>query len=344
MKIVFFLVALGAVTCTALADSCSGTDAQVIQATRQLARSAVEAAEKIVEQVPQSGSSCPSVQLAKARIAALRGDAEKASAMFARYLEVTPDDPQGYAYFARLLIEQGDYSQADRLSETAIAKGPHDPAALAVRGQMLAMKGDRQKGVELLIEACKLAPDDAEAQFQLGAIYDRAKLRSDAAEHFRKAVALDPANARAWDYLALNLEPLGDIAGTSEAFKKALEVNREGPQFDSFLDYNYGRFLMKHGDLSSSKVHLDRAVKLVPDMRATWYERARLDLRLGDYQQARKDAEMAASLADPSGIIIDLQVYTILEQIYRRLGEKELADKYAELERQTLPPVRGERH
>jgi hypothetical protein len=79
-------------------------------------------------------------------------------------------------------------------------------------------------------------------------------------------------------------------------------------------------------------------------MRATWYERARLDLRMQDYQLARKDAEMAASLADPQGVIIDLQIYTILEQIYRRLGETELANKYAELERQTLPPIRGEHH
>jgi tetratricopeptide (TPR) repeat protein len=85
-------------------------------------------------------------------------------------------------------------------------------------------------------------------------------------------------------------------------------------------------------------------VELVPQMRATWYERAELDLRLKDYQRARTDAEKAAAIADPNGIIIDLQIYALLEQVYRRLGEAELAAKYAELGRQTPPPVRGEHH
>jgi tetratricopeptide (TPR) repeat protein len=344
MKTAIFLLLACAPFGVAFADSCARADPQLSQIAQQLAHSAAGAAEQIVQQIPQSESECPGVLLAKARIAAAKGDSEKAAGMFTHYLEVAADDPQGYAYFARLLIEQGEYPRADAISETAIAKGPRDPAALAVRGQILAMKGDRQKGVELLTEACNLAPEDAQAHFQLGVIYDRAKLRQDAAAQFKKAVALDPSDARTWDYLALNLEPLGDIAGASEAYKKGLEVNREGPQFDAFLDYNYGRFLMKQGDLNASKVHLDRAVKLVPDMRATWYERARLDLRLQDYQLARKDAEMAASIADPQGAIIDLQIYTILEQIYRRLGETELANKYAELERQTLPPIRGEHH
>jgi tetratricopeptide (TPR) repeat protein len=245
---------------------------------------------------------------------------------------------------ARLLIEAGDYARADAMSATAIEKGPRDAAALAVRGQMLAMKGDKQGGVELLSQACNLDPEDAEAQFQLGSIYDRAKLPADAVKHFKEAAILDPADARVWDYLALNLEPLGDIQGAAEAYKKALQVNHEGAHFDAFVDYNYGRFLMKEGDLTASRAHLDRAVELVPDMRATWYERARLDLRQKDYQGARKDAETAAKLADPDGIIINLQIYAILEQIYRRLGETTLADKYAELGRETPPPVRGERH
>jgi len=59
-----------------------------------------------------------------------------------------------------------------------------------------------------------------------------------------------------------------------------------------------------------------------------------------NYPQARSDGEMAASLPDRGGIIIDLQVYALLEHIYRRLGETALADKYAQLSRETSPPVR----
>ena len=153
-------------------------------------------------------------------------------------------------------------------------------------------------------------------------------------------VDLDPGYASAWDYLALNLEPLGEVDRADAAYRQGFKVNHEGQFFDAFLDYNYGRFLAKRNQLLESKRHLDRAVELVPDYRATWYDRAKLNLRLGNYAQARTDAERAASLTAQTGGILDLQVYALLEQIYRRLGEKELADKYAALTRETPPPMR----
>ena len=61
---------------------------------------------------------------------------------------------------------------------------------------------------------------------------------------------------------------------------------------------------------------------------------------MGNYGQARSDAERAASFIEQPGGILDLQVYNLLEQIYWRLGEKGLAEKYANLTRQTQPPTR----
>jgi tetratricopeptide (TPR) repeat protein len=255
-----------------------------------------------------------------------------------------PEDANGYAYFARFLLDRNQYQRADDMSSMAIQKDPNGAAALAVRGQILDMKGSAQQGMELLSQACRLDPEDVRAQFDLGSMDDRAKRPGDAVIHFKKVVAIEPQDPRAWDYLALNLEPLGDIDGAKEAYAKGLAVNQQGPHFDAFLDYNYGRLLMKLNRLDDSKIHLDRAVELVPQMRATWYERGKLDLRMKDYQRARADAEKAAAIPDANGVIIDLQIYALLEQVYRRLGEAELAAKYAELGRQTPPPVRGEHH
>ena len=341
---VLLLVALGN-SPLLLGDSCpASVAAKLSQVSRYLDHGDFDPAEAALKQGPASSSDCPELVLLRARIAAGKDDSSGAADLFARYLQAAPEDPKGYAYFARMLIDSGDYARADEMSAIAIEMSSSDSAALAVRGQILAMRGDKQRGVELLSQACRLDPEDAEAAFQLGSIYDRAKLPEDAIKYFKQAAELDPEDARAWDYLALNLEPLGRIKEADDAYTKALKVNREGPHYDAFADYNYGRFLMKAGNLSASKAHLDRAVQLVPDMRATWYERAKLDLLMKDFQAGRRDAEKAASLADAEGIIIDLQVYTILERIYRRLGETDLANKYAELERTTPPPVRGERH
>ena len=110
---------------------------------------------------------------------------------------------------------------------------------------------------------------------------------------------------------------------------------------DSFLDYNYGRFLLKRNQLVESQKHLDRALQLAPQSRAVYYEHGKLNVRLQKYEQARLDAERALSLPDPSNSILDLQVYYLLSSIYTRLGKSELARKYIELSQTTPVPIQA---
>jgi len=74
--------------------------------------------------------------------------------------------------------------------------------------------------------------------------------------------------------------------------------------FDYFLDFNYGRLLLKLNRLPESKTHLDRAAELVPQSRAVRYERAKLNFRLRQFEAARQDAEAARELADPAGAVL----------------------------------------
>jgi tetratricopeptide (TPR) repeat protein len=328
----------------ALAGPCSGIETELGQVSAELAHDAAAAAERILDPIALSHPDCPAVLLAQARVESATDQPSQATLHFERYLQLQPEDSNGYAYYARFMIDRNQYQRADELSSIALEKDPNGTAALAVRGQILDMKGSPQQGRDLLSRACQLDAEDVRAQFDLGSIEDRAKRPAEAVTHFEKVVSIDPGDPRAWDYLALNLEALGEIDRAKEAYTKGLAVNQQGPHFDAFLDYNYGRLLMKLNRLDESKIHLDRAVELVPQMRATWYERAKLDLRLKDYQRARTDAEQAAAIPDPNGLIIDLQIYALLEQVYRRLGETALAAKYAELGRETPPPVRGEHH
>jgi hypothetical protein len=58
-------------------------------------------------------------------------------------------------------------------------------------------------------------------------------------------------------------------------------------------------------------------------------------------QEARADAEHALALPDPGGFILDLQVYNLLVQIYTRLGDEDLARKYARLSEASTIPLRA---
>jgi Tfp pilus assembly protein PilF len=322
------------------AISCSGAEQLMASIWKELSGGNVSGAEQMLHEMKRTLADCPEVILANARVAAANGRPAEAEDFFLRYADLVPRDAKAYSYHARFLLERGQYLRADILSTQALERDPNDVVALAVRGEILDMKGQTQEGRELLEKACRLDPQNAEAQFRLATIYDRLKRLADAVQHFQKVVEADPQDARAWDYLALDLEPLGEVERADLAYRKGLAANQPGPHFDAFLDYNYGRFLMKRNDLTASKQHLDRAVELTPDFRAPWYERARLNLRLKNNQQAREDAERAASIRDSRGIIIDLQLYVLLGQIYTRLGDAVLAEKYAKLSQRTPVPPR----
>jgi tetratricopeptide (TPR) repeat protein len=322
------------------ASPCSGAEQLLASIWKDLSAENLSAAEQTLREMERAQPNCPEAILANARVAAAEGAPAKAEDFFARYEDLAPNEAKAYSYHARFLLERGQYPRADALAALALEKDPNDVVALAVRGEILDMKGQTQEGMQLLEKACRIDPRNAEAQFRLGMIYDRAKRLADAVQHFQQVVETNPLDAQAWDYLALDLEPLGEIERADLAYRKGLAANRPGPHFDAFLDYNYGRFLMKRNDLIASKQHLDRAVELTPDVRAPWYERAKLNLRLKNNQQAREDAERAANIRDSRGIIIDLQLYVLLEQIYTRLGDPQLAEKYAKLSQRTPVPPR----
>jgi tetratricopeptide (TPR) repeat protein len=324
------------------ATSCSGAEELRTSIWRELSAGNIGGAEQILHEMDRTHPECREAILAHARVAAAKGAPAEAEDFFVRYAELVPNEAQAYSHHARFLLERGQFPRADLLSAHALERDPNDAVALAVHGEILDIRGQTQDAIELLEKACRLDPRNVEAQFRIATIYDRFKRSVDAVQHFEKVVETDPRDARAWDYLALDLEPLGEVERADLAYRKGLAVNQPGAHFDAFLDYNYGRFLMKRNDLIASKQHLDRAVELTPDVRAPWYERAKVNLKLRNVEQAREDAERAANIRDPQGIIIDLQLYVLLEQIYTRLGNAELAGKYAKLSQRTAVPPRKE--
>lgn len=236
-------------------------------------------------------------------------------------------------------VKTGRWPEAERLLAPLSTSHPDCPEALVVQGRILGLKGQAQAARQTLERALQLDPANVEAQYQLGVWFFRGRLHLEAARHFERVASLRPADARAHDYLGLSLEALGQADRAELAYRRGLKVNAE-PFFDPLLDYNYGRFLLKQNRLTESRSHLDRAVALLPQRRGVHYERAKLNVAVKDYAAARLDAERALSLPDPGGLVLDVQVYYLLATIYARLGETELARKYAELARTTLHPDR----
>lgn len=318
-------------------DACAGTTSALQAAAEDLDNRRWAEAERELEPVSASHSDCSDVALALARVRAGQGDASEAERLFARATSLAPADARAQALFAQYWLSRRQPARADYLSSVALSLDPDCSEALVVAGEILTLKGRPHEAFAMLGKAARVDPSNAEAQYRFGVFLFRRKLHADAIRQFKKAAELRPTDARALDYLALGFEAIGEAEPAEQAYKKALEVN-DGPFFDSFLDHNYGRFLLKLGRLEESQRHLDRAVALLPNNRAVHYERAKLNLALERYEAAREDAEVARSLRDPTGLVLDLQVYYLLATIYTRLGDTPLAEKFAELARTTPIP------
>ena len=268
----------------------------------------------------------------------MRGDPAGAEKLFERATALAPDGARGHALFAQYWLSLGQVARADYLSTRALSLNPECPEALVAQGRILDARGRTQEALHALEKAVRLEPASAEAHYQLGTLFFRRLQHLEAVGELEKVAALRPMDARANDYLALSFEVLGQADKAELAYRAALEAN-DGPFFDAFLDYNYGRFLLKQRRLDESRSHLDRAVALLPLSRAVRYERGKLNLALGEYAAARDDAERALSFRD-AGPVLDLQVYYLLATVYRRLGEEDLARKYSELARTAPIPDR----
>jgi tetratricopeptide (TPR) repeat protein len=316
---------------------CAGAEAAVRSIAEAFDRGLWAEAEHGLQPLSVSHADCSGVVLGQARIRAAHGDLAEAERLFTRATTLAPDEPLGHALFAHYWLSRGQPARADHLSSVALSLDPDCSEALVVAGQILSRKGRQHAAFEALEKAARVGPSNAEAQYQFGAWLFRRKLHAAAVRQFEKTLALRPVDARAHDYLALGFEALGEAERAEQAYQSALEVN-EGPFFDPFLHHNYGRFLLKQKRLEESQSQLDRALALLPNSRAVHYERGKLNLALERYQAAREDAERALSLRDPRGLVLDLQVYYLLATIYTRLGESDLARKYAELARTTPIP------
>lgn len=316
---------------------CAGAEPALGSAAEALDRGQRAEAERLLRPLSASHADCARVVLGLARLRAAQGDPAEAERLFARATTLTPEDALAHAMSAQYWLSRGQHARADYLSALAFSLNPECSAALLVQGQILIRKGKTHEARQALEKAAVLDPANAEASYQLGIWFFRGKLHSEAVRQFEKAVALRPLDARAHDYLALCFEALGEAELAELAYHRALKLN-DAPFFDSFLDHNYGRFLLKQSRLEESRSHLDRALALLPHARTVHYERGKLNLALRDYQAARMDAERALDLRDPGGLVLDLQVYYLLATVYARLGERELARKYAELSRTTQIP------
>nr|WP_263326041.1 tetratricopeptide repeat protein [Neobacillus sp. Marseille-Q6967] len=166
-----------------------------------------------------------------------------------------------------------------------------------------------------------------------------------AIDSFRKSLQLDPEQYYTWSYLALSYLFAKDVNKADYYSSISLEL----ASHDRFIRMNHAAVLVEKKMFDEARRMYDQLIREEPGDGHTWYERARLDQKLGRFRRALRGFKQSIKLEnhlpyaylaaadvleyeigksqEAEGILLSGLNYAKSSQIYIRLGEYYLERK-----------------
>jgi tetratricopeptide (TPR) repeat protein len=209
------------------------------------------------------------------------------------------------------LMEAGDYAAAVDAYICAVAANPDDVELLLDRGLaglMIDLNEDTLAAiddadslepgiiaarVDALTEQLDANPDDVAALTARAYLYWYGAMDDLAVADFGALLQLDPNNAFAVLYRGSSYQYMGNTKAATVDFERALETYNDNISALEVILYSY----RDTGDDANALVYLDQALALQPDNTPLRVVRARTLSRLGDYEAAIDDINIAIEAA-----------------------------------------------
>ncbi len=244
----------------------------------------------------------------------LQRDEAAGIAKLRRALALCRDDPEAIRLqLAQALFAHGDWDEAEQTFRQVLAANPQDPQGHL---GLARLAWERDRGEECLAELrpCLQDPHTRKTAHQLLAeLHQRRRETEAAAREARAAAALpddldrpdayvDELYGRRVGVLALlsSAMKLSDQDRTDQALRLLNQAVQEYPNRDSVW-LQYGRVLMKDGQLQAAEAALRRATDLNPDLVEAHFTLGVLFYKEQDYPAAaeafRRAAEVRPSYA-----------------------------------------------
>jgi eukaryotic-like serine/threonine-protein kinase len=260
------------------------------QVWSQSMESILSSAFKLQSDIASRVASAMDVALAKTEKTSLETSLTENSEAYDYYLQAI--------HYSERTVSKSDFEIAVQLFERAIRYDPSFAAAYAklsyVHSNMYWFFYDHtesriEKSRSAAEKAMALAPDLSEAHEAMGWYYYHAKLDyKSALEEFSLALKFRPSNSNVHYGIAAVLRRQGDMAGSVESFKKAIEGNPRAA--DLIRQLGESQMLFRHYEEASS--NYDKAIELSPDVTAIYWEKAKnILLWKGDVIEARHVVE-----------------------------------------------------
>jgi len=193
--------------------------------------------------------------------------------------------------------ERGEYDLAiDDYSKAIELKRDYFPSYYG-RGNAYMGIGDPDSSIADYNEAIALRPDNGDAYYNLGNAYIMKRDYDSAIANYNKAIELGSDNADAYTNRGNAYVEKDDYDHAVADFSKAIELDE-----NHLLAYtNRGNAYKHGGDYIRALYDYEKAIELDRDFAVIYYNRAFCWEKLGNSENAKKNLEIALSLAEEQG-------------------------------------------
>ncbi|MFQ5534850.1 MAG: XrtA/PEP-CTERM system TPR-repeat protein PrsT [Sphingomonadales bacterium] len=249
------------------------------------ARIKLENAEVALKQVaPVVIQSHPPIVFLHGLVSFALGNHEEAKAYLTRYTLHRPADPDGHKLLGLLELRLENPGQAIESLEAALRIRDNDVQLLSLLATAYIKHKQYDKGTSYFRRAASLDASSAEAHTNLALGHLGGGEAALAVRELTKARALDPSSLDAAIFLSLAQLRDRDYQGALETTLSLAEDHPKNAYIQNLLGIAY----LGTEATKSARSHFKRALELAPAYVPAQFNLARLDLRLGNIEAAKR--------------------------------------------------------
>jgi tetratricopeptide (TPR) repeat protein len=174
---------------------------------------------------------------------------------------------------------------ADKAFREKQARGPRD------RGEMYLAANQTSKALEQFLKALEIYPDDPNLHYDLALTYDMKGALDKTEYHLKEAIKLKPDYSDAYNYLGFVYFGQGKVDEAIKYYHKALDNELYLSPQDAHMNLGIAYLSLK--EYRKAILHLEEAIRLVPDFSAAYNNLGKAYEGLGQYDKARFNYEKA---------------------------------------------------
>ena len=261
-----------------------------------------------------------------AHLAREKGDLPRAVSLFARVLQIQPDNVPALVWSAATNVDLGQPNAAATLLDQALSIQPRSVAALYWLGRAKLARRDYRGAADRLEQALTIDPQPSTVQYQLALAYrglgDTVKAEAMARHSAKRDVVPDDPLMRqvdeslespmAYEERGSRALESGNITEAAANFRKGLELDARNPA----LHHRLGIVLYVTGDVAAAESQFVEALRIAPNFAKAQYSLGVLLGGRGERNAALKALKGAVS-NDPTY----LEARVALGDVLRTAGQ-----------------------